>query len=400
MKPIPQPETVPQGPVVSTVPGGPIPGEIIGAPDEMGYGYPGCDVGGCGPCDDGCSFRLPFDPCWFRPLHGIVYTRAAYLMWWAKGSDTPPLVSTDALPDGSVLFGGSPLHEGMRSGVQTALGLWLDPCQMSSVEAIYTGLGKDVETFHATEGTLVRPFFDTSTGLQNGSPVTGVGITAGTVDIRSDSDFQAFDLLYRQAIAEQCGFRIDGLFGYRFARLDEGLGFSTVSDFDVGGRIAVLEDFRTLNEFNGGQFGANLHWRRNRWSFNFMSKMAMGYNRMKVGIAGATITTDALGARSVFNGGLLAQPEQVGNYSQTEFCINPELGLNVGYDLTCRLRATVGYSFLYWSRVARPGDQLSTDLNPNSLPNAVNRIAAPSFPGIQTTDYWAQGLNFGLEYQF
>lgn len=398
VKPIPQPETVPQGQVISGMPGGPMAGEIIGSPDEMGYGYPSC-YAGCGPCcDDGCSFRLPIDACWFRPLHGIVYTRAAYLMWWPKGSHTPPLVSTGALPGGTVLYGNSPLNEGMQSGVQTALGLWLDPCQVSAVEAVYTGIGKDVDTYHASEGTLVRPFFDTSTGLQNGSPITGAGITAGAVDIRSDSDFQAFDLLYRHGIAEQCGFRIDGLFGYRFTRLDEGLGINTVSDYDVGGRIRVHESFRTLNEFSGGELGANLQWRWNRWSFSFLSKMALGYTRMKVGIAGTTITTAVDGTRTFYTGGLLAQPNQVGDYSQTQFTVNPELGLTVGYDLTCRLRATFGYSLLYWSKVARPGDQLTTDINPAAIPPAT--VESPSFSGITTTDYWVQGLNFGLEYRF
>lgn len=398
VKPIPQPETVPQGQVISGMPSGPMPGEIIGSPDAVGYGYPGCDACGCGTCDDGCSFRLPIDARCFRPLHGIVYTRAAYLMWWPKGSDTPPLVSTGALPGGTVLFGNSPLNEGMRSGVQTALGLWLDPCQMSGVEAVYTGIGKDVDTYHASEGTLVRPFFDTSTGLQNGSPITGAGISAGAVDIRSDSDFQAFDLLYRHAMAEQCGFRIDGLFGYRYTRLDEGLGIGTVSDYTVGGRIRVLESFRTLNEFSGGELGANLQWRWNRWSFSFLSKMALGYTRMKVGIAGTTITTAVDGTRLFYTGGLLAQPNQVGDYSQTQFTVNPELGLTVGYDLTCRLRATFGYSMLYWSKVARPGDQISTNINPATIPPLT--LDSPSFPGIATTDFWVQGLNFGLEYRF
>ena len=34
-----------------------------------------------------------------------------------------------------------------------------------------------------------------------------------------------------------------------------------------------------------------------------------------------------------------------------------ELGVTLGFDLTERLQATFGYTFMYWSRVARPGDR-------------------------------------------
>ena len=34
----------------------------------------------------------------------------------------------------------------------------------------------------------------------------------------------------------------------------------------------------------------------------------------------------------------------------------PEIGVNVGYDVTPRLRVQAGYTFLYLSNVVRPGD--------------------------------------------
>ncbi len=400
VQPIPQPESVPQGQVMQNGTTGPFPAEIVGPPDENGYVYPGYGGPACGPCDDGCSFRLPFEPCWFQPLNGIVYTRAEYLMWWGKGSDSPALVSDGALPDGNVLFGGDSLNDGFRSGFRVALGLWMDPCQTSAVEAIYTGLGRDVQTYNASGGpndSLVRPYFDTTDG-QTVSIIAGsnAGVDyTGSIRIRSDSDFQAFDLLYRQAIARQCGFRIDGLVGYRFAHLDEGLSIFEQETTNVGAAQTATDSFRTLNEFHGGEIGANLQWQWNRWSFGLLSKLAMGYTRMGVTIAGESNYNG-----TDYNGGLLALSSQVGQYSDTQFSVNPELGLTLGYDLTCRLRATFGYSLSYWSKVARPGDQISTTLNTHWFPNDPTPATPPSFPGIVTTDYWAQGMNFGLEYRF
>ena len=39
-----------------------------------------------------------------------------------------------------------------------------------------------------------------------------------------------------------------------------------------------------------------------------------------------------------------------------EFAVLPELGFNVGWQYNPLWRFYVGYTFLYWSDVARPGD--------------------------------------------
>ena len=72
--------------------------------------------------------------------------------------------------------------------------------------------------------------------------------------------------------------------------------------------------------------------------------------------------------------------------------------MTLGYDITCRLRATFGYNFLYWSQVARPAGQL--DLNVSQLPpEAPTGAQRPAFNNA-ASDYWAQGMNFGLDFRF
>jgi hypothetical protein len=78
----------------------------------------------------------------------------------------------------------------------------------------------------------------------------------------------------------------------------------------------------------------------------------------------------------------------------------PELGINLGYDLTPRLRATVGYSLIYWSHVARAGDQVNTDLNPNEFQSTSWTGAAIPRETFVVNDYWIQGLNVGLDLTF
>jgi hypothetical protein len=60
----------------------------------------------------------------------------------------------------------------------------------------------------------------------------------------------------------------------------------------------------------------------------------------------------------------------------------------------------VGYSFIYWSRVARAVDQIDRDVNiTQQPPGPFVGAPRPEFI-LRTTDFWAQGLNFGLEWKF
>ncbi len=78
----------------------------------------------------------------------------------------------------------------------------------------------------------------------------------------------------------------------------------------------------------------------------------------------------------------------------------PEISLNLGYNITPRLRALVGYTFLYWTNVGRPGDQIDLLLNPSQFPpGTLSGAPRPAF-NYNDSDFWAQGLNFGAEYRF
>ncbi|MFM8825451.1 MAG: BBP7 family outer membrane beta-barrel protein, partial [Actinomycetota bacterium] len=63
-------------------------------------------------------------------------------------------------------------------------------------------------------------------------------------------------------------------------------------------------------------------------------------------------------------------------------------------------RLTLGFTFLYWTTVGRAAGQVDESINPTQLgPGPVVGPPAPQF-SLRTTDFWATGVNMGLEYQF
>ena len=79
----------------------------------------------------------------------------------------------------------------------------------------------------------------------------------------------------------------------------------------------------------------------------------------------------------------------------------PELGLNFGFRLTRCLQGTIGYTIIYFPNVLRASRQIDIDVNPQLIPPeaVVSGPLRPRFRAIED-DYWAQGLNFGLEFSF
>jgi hypothetical protein len=65
----------------------------------------------------------------------------------------------------------------------------------------------------------------------------------------------------------------------------------------------------------------------------------------------------------------------------------------------------VGYNFLYVSSVIRPGDQVDRVLDITQIPNFPVPGVQPTALGRPTvlfkeTDFWAQGINLGLEIRY
>jgi hypothetical protein len=169
---------------------------------------------------------------------------------------------------------------------------------------------------------------------------------------------------------------------------------NTFTDFD---------SFKTYNQFYGGQIGGRLNWTCDHFDLELIGKVALGATQELVVINGVSTVT-APGSAPVTNpGGLLAEPTNSGRFFHSSFAAVPEFGLNVGYKLTEQLRVNVGYSFLYWSAVARPGDQIDRTVSASQVARDPTFGSSPADRPVfqlHENSFWAHGLKCGLEWQF
>src|SRR5206468_4292493 len=102
--------------------------------------------------------------------------------------------------------------------------------------------------------------------------------------------------------------------------------------------------------------------------------------------------------------GVFAERSNIGRFSRDVFAVVPEVQFQVGYSLTEHVRPFVGYNFLYLSDALRPGAQIERNINPTQNimfvpPGALVGPAAP-LPAFHSSDFWAQGVNFGIEFRY
>ncbi|MGB7326926.1 MAG: BBP7 family outer membrane beta-barrel protein [Rubripirellula sp.] len=407
-----------------------------GGCDSMGGG---CDSGTCG--SSGCNScgeligGNAWRPCVTLCMPQDGWFSAEYLMWFQDGMELPPLVTTS--PTGtnvnqagvlggpsSILFGGNKVLEDSIDGFRLNFGVWLDGCHTWGLGGEYFKIGQESESFSATSSgatILARPFFNvnptTGAAREDAELVSFPNVITGTVSATASSElFGAGIHLRHLRMANEgctsglfCGCpghfcsRQEVMFGYRYLQLDESVNIrENLRGLDPVSTFSILDTFETQNQFNGFDLGWKYRRTRGYWSADALLRMAFGVTNQTVRIDGSTVSTDSTGTQVSSSGGLLAQRTNIGIYEQDEFSVIPQLDLNLGYQLTDHLRATVGYTFLYWSNVVRPGDQIDRDLNPALLPPEQDPFTGASRPGFKfdTTDYWAQGISIGGEYRW
>lgn len=385
-----------------------------------------CNADGCGGFGVNDCCGVPRDRWWVR---------AEYLMWWMKGQALPALVTTgspaDAVPGAlgqpgtAILFGNSTVGDDIRSGGRFTVGWWCDDEHTLGVELGGFFLApRSVNFFNGSGGTpaLFRPFFNSGfafnadTGQfvpiapsEDAEKVAFPGMLAGNVGVRLQSQLWGYEINLRTNLCngccEGCGYTVDGYVGFRGLGLDEDLSINeNLASLDprVPGGFIVVDSFRTQNRFYGGQIGFDSEFRLRRWFLDVNAKVALGNTHENATILGQTATTDSMGGVILSRGGLLALNSNIGHFSRDRFAVLPEVTFSVGYQVTDWMRLSVGYNFLYLSSVARAGDQVNRVVNPTGIPlngGAVQGAAQPTF-NFRGTDFYAQGINFGLEFRW
>jgi hypothetical protein len=365
-----------------------------------------------------------------------LWIRVDDLLWWTNGLYLPPLVTTSPVgtprdeagvlgePNTTILFGNDRVNRGTSPSYRLSFGWWLDECQTCAIEADFLELGAKTSDFSASgDGApiLARPFYNIQRDQQAAELVSFPDVISGTVDAEARDYFQSAGIWKswrlcgcQSCCCDQCcgcfcenlyGRRTDMFVGYRYYRLNDSLGVheSLVATDPIfsGTTFDILDSFRTYNEFHGGEIGLKTQVFRGRWSLEMLAKVAMGNTHRIVVIDGRTITTlPGLPPVTAAGGLLTAAGTNIGRYADDEFTVIPQIGLELGYQLTCCCRFHFGYNFLYWANIKRAGDQIDMVVDPRNLPPVQPEGTMHPAPQLSDNDFWAQGLNFGLEFQY
>lgn len=382
---------------------------VCGLFSRGGWGWGGlCGNDPCGidPCGvDAC--------CPPRPRYWI---GGGYLLGGVNDMNAPTLLMTGtatsnnpqtaALLNPMTVIDGDSLENETLSGGRLYLGFWFPRRQIWGMGADFFVLGRREERVAAMSDAagnpaLARPFFNARNNQPSLIFVSLPGAIQGSFNVDTSTYVWGLDAHFRRKLS--CGpcSWCDLLIGYRHLNVDETL---TMTDTEIGipggglvGTQIVTDRFGTQNQFNGFMLG--LQGERQlfrRWFLQGTCKLSVGNVRQTVDVMGMTNNNGAL-----VEGGILATATNIGKRSQDRFAVVPEVGVKFGFDLNQNCRFYVGYDVIYLSSAVRPGDQIDLFIDPALLPggNQMPQVNRPA-PQFNTTGFWAQGVNFGMELRY
>lgn len=339
-----------------------------------------------------------------------------YLLWWIQSPKVPVLVSggdvLDAVPGAFGQEGTFPLLD--KIGMPPTLGgrltmyRWLNENQVAGVEGVFWGARSfSRETFTSrgtgTEPVLARPFFNVNSGTLDADPVGLPFAMAGTVQISLPSTMVSGEVNFHLAPSGGSEWQFRYFGGPRYLQLDEKLIINHASVELVDGQLDFVHDqFGTTNRYYGGQAGVGFEYRGGRLLLDVRTKLGFGRTEQTVRTDGGTALTTATGETTVLGDrGLLVQPFNAGlEVKRKAWSVVPEFSINGGLQLNEYFSIYLGYNFLYWSNVVRPGDALSQNISLQPCcPGVILGAHEPSLNPTQSS-VWIQGLTLGLEINF
>ena len=367
-----------------------------------------CNSGGCGDCT-GCCHTMD------------VWGSVEVLLWWAKGTPLPPLATTalSGTPPGiagrldtagtRILFGDELAGQKIQVGGRVELGMWLDPEHNTSVSGRFFALDGDNTHFAAAstgDPILARPFFNALLNQQDARLIAYPDLLAGSINGKLENqNVLGAEALMQLMMLRDVDRRVDAVIGYQFLRLDDWFQINSSSQVIEAGSpfLGVTTDqtdrFSAQNQFHGGVIGLKAKLARGCWAWDVLGKVGIGNLHESVSIFGQTTITPPVGGAIVTPGGLLAQPSNIGTYSRDKFIFVPELTINLKYYVNRCVSFHVGYNILWLSDLALSGQQIDFVVNPAQVPGPVAGPARPAFV-FRDDDYWLQGINFGMNWDF
>jgi hypothetical protein len=364
-----------------------------------------CDSG----CDSGARGAIGRAVGSDRP---DVWIRAEMLLWFPQGRQTPPLGAASAQPglptaiNHDFLFN-EPFGNDLTPGFRGDVGRYFAGGAFGIGGRVWV-LGDDDDSVgfsgNGTGTSFTVPFFNTFNGIGEDAVIVGFddGGTqvSGQAVARSTFSIVAAELYGRALVGESRNHRFELLGGYSYFNISDELTLNINRTQVPPGSITTFsDDFRTRNEFHGGQIGNEIALRRGRWTASSLTKVHLGNMTQRVAVNGTS--TEGIiggGAATLFDEGLFARGDVQGVRTRDTFAFAPEMNLKLGYQFRPHVNFHVGYSFIYWNNVALAGDQMDRNLfvDAGNLGNA----GPARFVDIKHDGYWVQGIDLGTTIEF
>lgn len=379
-----------------------------------------------------------------RSAFGRFWGELDILVWWIKDAPNPvPLLTTGPQafapgtpgptlltnPATQIIFGASDIGYDPFTGTRLSLGWWLDSDEGCGVEMrgfiLERGAqGIRVDGDQTASKLLSVPFYDAFPPItgENVNALQVPGLRQGFFESKVNTRVGGFEANVLYNLSALPALHIDGLAGFRYYDLQEDMflqqTYASVTPlFPLpfnGGTVAspealsIRDVFKARNKFYGGQFGFILRGNYGRLFTRFRTDVAFGGVQQLIDITGTTTRQTSLTnptALQVVPGGMFAVQGNLGRRTRAEFAVLPTAEVQLGYQFTPNLSAHVGYSFMYITRVARPGTLIDRGLDSSRIPASVN-YGSPlggdgrPIPVIENKEFWTMGVDLGLTLSF
>ncbi|MEZ6140655.1 MAG: BBP7 family outer membrane beta-barrel protein [Zavarzinella sp.] len=393
-------------PVITTGPGG----------STLAVGQPGVTtVLGNENVSYGATSGFRFTAGLFLDQDARFGVEASYLFNESQSESAGVSSSTGGLPATGLAFVNS------NTGLNSAL--------------VTTGTGGN--GFNVTPLGFLGPFLITPTN------------TPGTIGyVSSESSFRYWQAslhsvtnLFREEMSESSAFSLDLIAGVSYFDFNEHLNIQsygrqfintfnpfvlnlaqfatfttpTFTRLDNGVEVYTQDLFKAHTVIPAGTIGLRSQYLLGRWSLLAQANFSLGYNFERVQAEGRTVgvapvnpvtlqnAATTIRNTNVNNSGLFASGNNLGTDRSNAFSYIPEGNLQLGYRFSPNIRLNLGGSFLYMSRVKRPSELFSNQVNP-AFAGALGGFGGQSTPvgsSFNTTsNFWMLGANAGLMFTY
>jgi hypothetical protein len=375
-----------------------------------------------GPASDCPTARPHENACCY-------WVDAEYLLWWVKDAHVADaLVSTGAVNDfhTQVFFGGQDVDFGAFSGGRVTAGGWFDDFHVFGWELRGFVLSQQTRSFTFSSNglgfpPLGIPFSNNDLHVQDFFDVAIPFQTVGRIDIALSSQMWGAEanLLFNIHRGECCSFDLLG--GYRYLGLREVLQIKTATGalpgqavffdaltFGPPAVISTVDRFSANTDFQSAQLGAHVQWRFGSFALDVTGKVALGDSFTATNVSGASSLQIGPAIPShTTQGGLLALPSNIGHVSNDDdFAVVPAVEAKLSWQLSRHVSLFASLDCLYWSRVVRASQQVNTIVSAVQVPTSIEFGFPPIQQPVQPQrnlingDFWAEGVGFGIEFQF